>query len=246
MKSHMSASQYRRWNTCAAAEAAAQRGEWSWPESDALNIGKYIDLSLLGGDVEAFKAEHPDMISSRGKTKGKLKATFRGAEQCITRVREEEKAMLLLTGKTHVAIDGEIDGVEWRGEIDCLPDSPFEGFFTDLKSRKNFDGTWHTYCGRNIKMPWYYDYIDQMAIYWHLLGRDRLPAVVAVAKQDPPELRAALFGAVKTLQERIDAIKARQTIIATYKDGSAEPPMCKEFSCPFCRREFIVEEFMDE
>jgi len=244
IKPYLSASQYRRWLECPAAEYAAQTGQWTRPETDAMTKGKYVDIAILGGDMDAFLAANPDMFSTRGERKGELKAAYANLQRCIDRVGGEPKAMRLLTGEAHVAISGNLGGCDWIGELDCLPNDPdLDCYLTDLKKLKDFRPEWATIDGRNARLPWYERYWLQMAVYWHLTGRKRIPVLVAVTEQDPPGLKAVILGDESRLASEIADIEQHVPTILQWKSGAVEPSPCESDDCAYCRGVmFKVEE----
>jgi site-specific DNA-cytosine methylase len=72
---YMSTSQFKSFRKCEAAALAELRGEWNRPSSTALLVGSYVD-AYFSGEMEQFKAAHPEMY----KKDGALKADFEKAE----------------------------------------------------------------------------------------------------------------------------------------------------------------------
>lgn len=110
---YVSASQYKMFfnpykDCCEAAALAEIKGEFERPVTDSLLIGSYVDEALTG-DLEKFKKEHPEIISSRGESKGELKSQYKQAEKMIARAKADALFMNYITGGVHQAIyTGEI------------------------------------------------------------------------------------------------------------------------------------------
>ena len=109
---HMSVSRYKSFNYC---EVSAMYGEK--PDSTALLVGSYID-NYFNGTLEEFKKEHPEIISSRGKTKGELKADFKIADDIIEKLTNDETFMKFMSGEHQTTMTGEIAGVPFKIKMD--------------------------------------------------------------------------------------------------------------------------------
>ena len=90
---YMSASQLKHFigtpgiQACEERAVAELSGLYRRPDSNALTIGGYVDVMLTGTEEEQdeFRESHPEMFSSRGPTKGQLKADFRSVNDMVAR-----------------------------------------------------------------------------------------------------------------------------------------------------------------
>lgn len=128
-----------------------------------------------------------------------------------------------------------------EGKLDVLKAD--KGIFVDLKTAASFDWVWSTFLDaqtqtlRNEKVPWYDGYWFQLGIYRDLLrqnGMDLLPIIVAVSKQDPPDICGLTLEASDRLDLEVAAGTANLGQILAYKRGEAERPACG--MCDFCRK----------
>ncbi|HZK41423.1 MAG TPA: PD-(D/E)XK nuclease-like domain-containing protein, partial [Clostridia bacterium] len=81
-QAYMSVSQYKQFRSCEARALAEIRGEYVRPVSTAMMVGSYID-AYFTEDLDRFIEDHPEIISTRGATKGQLKSDFKQAEEII-------------------------------------------------------------------------------------------------------------------------------------------------------------------
>ena len=211
-------------------------------DNKALLIGSYIDVMLTGTEDEqhAFRESHPEMISSRGPTKGQTKAEYRFADAMVARAFEDADNggifMKSLTGEQQKVVTGEIHGHKFKGRLDVLGD----GFITDLKTVENVnkryfnDGWW------DFISWWGYDL--QGAIYQELVYQqtgNRWPFyIAAISKQTPCDIDL-----LQIPQERLDEAMGRITPetlerIAALKSGEERPKRCER--CDWCRMTKVV------
>jgi len=111
-KTYMSTSLWKKFKKC---EASALE-PWGDP-TESMLVGSYVD-AYFTDDIEKFKEEHPEIISSRGKTKGQLKANFKQANEIITYIESNPRFMKFLSGKKQVVMTGEIARVPFKIKID--------------------------------------------------------------------------------------------------------------------------------
>ena len=247
IKPHMSASQYKRWMACPAKELAVQSGLITEPPPGPPLIGgKIFDKLILspGYTITQARADYPEIVSTRGPSKGDVKSVYAWIEPAAARIQGNAEAMAMVTGQTHIPVDFHFAGSRWIGEIDCLP-AVLPGFLVDLKSTKDFHEQWVTSGGSNVKLPFYeaWQYWLQMAVYWHALGRTRQPAVLAVTKQMPrPRMRAFYFDDEGRLAREMWQIEKNMPAILSYKSGDMVPPKCSSDDCDYCQGEELTIE----
>lgn len=245
---YMSASQLKSFLGTPGIAACEERavmeaqGRWTRPESKALAIGSYIDVMLTGTEEEQheFRESHPEMISSRGPTKGELKREYKTADEMISRAFEDADNggifMRSLAGERQKVVIGTIHGHEFKGRIDVLGD----GFITDLKTVESVNRRYYNEGYWDFISWWGYDL--QGAIYQELVYQEtgnRWPFyIAAISKQTPCDIDL-----IQVPQDRLDEAMARVTSdaldrIAALKNGEEDPRRCGY--CEWCRATKVV------
>lgn len=244
----MSASQLKAFigtpgiTACEKRALAEVNGIYSRSDSKALTLGSYVDVMLTGTEEEQdeFRESHPEMISSRGPTKGELKAEYKVANDMIARAFADADNggifMRALTGKRQRIVTGEIHGHKFKGRIDVLGD----GFITDLKTVENVNRKYYSDGWWDFISWWGYDL--QGAIYQELVYQDtgnRLPFYLAtLSKQNPCDIDL-----IQVPQDRLDEAMERVTPsaldrIAALKNGEVRPDKCDH--CEWCRMTKVI------
>lgn len=244
---YVSASQYKMFfnpykDCCEAAAIAEIKGEFERPVTDSLLIGQYVDEALTG-DLERFKKEHPELISTRGDTKGELKAAYKQAEKMISRAKADALFMSYVTGGKHQVIyTGEIENIPVKIKIDHVAyknGNPVA--LVDLKTVKGMyetfrvkdSGEYLTWVER-----WHYDV--QGAFYQEIYRQNtglKLPFYLAAVSKDKtesiphPRLKIIQIPQSK-LDERMVEIKRNLPKIQALKEGKIEPIYCTK--CDYC------------
>lgn len=223
--------------SCEAEALAELTGEWS-PDQDEtpLLVGNYLHSYFESPYVHgAFKRHHPQMLSSRGPSKGKPKKDYQVADKMIETLESDPVFRQFYQGKKEVIIQGTIGGVDWMGKLDCFSDS--HQYFADLKTTQDLQKRFwleddHRY-GTFIEA---YHYPLQMAIYQELVrqqyGDEAMPIIVAVTKQDPPD-KALVSLPQDLLDYWLDRVIELQPHIESVKNGEVEPTHCGH--CAYCR-----------
>ena len=246
---YMSASQIKSFlgtpGIAACEERAVMEAQsrWTRPESKALIVGSYIDVMLTGTEDEqhAFRESHPEMISSRGPTKGQLKSEYKVADAMIARAFEDADNggifMKSLTGEHQRVVTGEINGYAFKGRLDVLGD----GFITDLKTVENVNKRYYNEGYWDFIGWWGYDL--QGAIYQELVYQEtgnKLPFfIAALSKQTPCDIDL-----IQIPQDRLDEAMSRMTQsaldrIAALKNGEENPKRCGR--CDWCRSTKVIK-----
>ena len=225
---------------CEARAMASLRGEYEEEKSKALLFGSLVDEMLLGTNesLEAFKAENPELFSSRGATKGQIKAEYALADQMVARARQDAKFMRYLDGEHQRIMTGTLFGVDWRIKIDNY----IEGkAIVDLKTcesmRKSY---WSTDLGRSNFVQ-HFDYVLQAAVYQEIVFQNtgkRLPFYFACISKEKVTDLELIYVDNKTLHERIygnefaPGIAGQVQNIRLLMNGEVEPIECGR--CDFC------------
>ncbi len=242
---YMSASQFKSFRKCEAAAMAELRGEWGKKDTMALRVGSYVD-AYFSGELEQFKADHPEMY----KRDGTLKAEFAHAQKVAERIERDELARLLLSGKHQIIKTGKIAGVWFKTKSDSLLTArqveaickkfpqvielvPFGGgMIVDLKYMKDFADVWDEELRERVNFVEFWGYDIQGAIY-QKIDKRMLPFVILGAtKEAEPDIEAMYIpdddlafslSEVEALAPRYDAIKR----------GEIDPVGCGK--CAYCR-----------
>lgn len=242
---YMSASQFKSFRKCEAAAMAELRGEWGKKDTMALRVGSYVD-AYFSGELEQFKADHPEMY----KRDGTLKAEFAHAQKVAERIERDELARLLLSGKHQIIKTGKIAGVWFKTKSDSLLTArqveaickkfpqvielvPFGGgMIVDLKYMKDFADVWDDELREKVNFVEFWGYDIQGAIY-QKIDKRMLPFVILGAtKEAEPDIEAMYIpdddlafslSEVEALAPRYDAIKR----------GEIDPVGCGK--CAYCR-----------
>lgn len=244
---YVSASQYKLFfnpykDCCEAAALAQIKGEFVRPVTDSLLIGSYVDEALTG-DLEKFTAEHPELFSSRGDTKGELKSTYKQAEKMLSRAKSDALFMSYVVGGKHqVIMTGIISDVPVKIKIDHVAyknDSPVA--LVDLKTVKSMYETFYVKdSGEHLTWPerWLYDL--QGAVYQEIYYQNtgvKLPFYLAAISKDKsenvahPRLKIIQVPQIK-MDERLTEFKRNIPKIQALKEGKIQPVNCG--LCDYC------------
>lgn len=245
---YVSSSQYKMffnpYNDCCEAAALAQiRGEIERPMTTSLLMGSYVDEALTG-DLERFKSEHPELISTRGESKGQLKKDYVQAEAMVQRAKKDPTFMAYVTDGIHQAIyTGEISGVPVKIKIDHIAMKDGKPVaIVDLKTVKSMYETFYVKdSGEHLSFieRWAYDL--QGAIYQYIYEQNtglKLPFYIAAVSKDKdsegvahPRLKVIQIPQTK-LDERLIEVKNNIKKIQMLKEGKIEPINCGK--CDYC------------
>ncbi|MEK5449530.1 PD-(D/E)XK nuclease-like domain-containing protein [Paenibacillus sp. FSL R7-0331] len=240
-RQYMSVSQFKSfvpaYGGCEAAALAKLAGDWEDPEKDALEEGKFIH-AWNEGTLEEFKESNPQMYSSRGATKGELKANFKRCLTMIEVLESDPMVKKVLAGEKEVILTAELFGIQWKAMLDSYQPGVV---FADLKAMKDMDGKhWNKESQAYENFIEHYGYSIQMAVYAEVERKSQgraaeewlLPHMVVVTKQDPPDHEILYFD--------FDAIAASLRVVGNHiervkqvKSGEVEPVRCE--SCEYCR-----------
>lgn len=237
---YMSVSQFKdmtpAFGGCEARAVAKLNGQYQQKYIQAFMEGHYVH-SWNQGVLKDFKANNPDLYSSRGKTAGELKSNFQHCNKMIEVLENDPLVMKALAGQKEVILTAELFGIQWK----CMVDSynPPVGIFADLKALKEMDGKfWNkeAQCYENFLEK--YGYIIQMAIYAEIekqaTARNEwlLPHMVVVTKQDPPDHEIIYFD-YEAIQQQLNIVGNHIERVKQVKSGEVEPIRCG--SCDYCR-----------
>ena len=173
---YMSVSAYKLFKQCEV-KGLAGFGE----PSDAMLIGSYVD-SFVEGTLEKFKADHPEIISSRGTTKGELKSEFKNADLICEFITKDEVFSQFMSGEKQTIMTGQISGVPFKIKMDSYSPHIAINDLKVLKSVTDKNGDYYDFISE-----WGYD--TQLACYQEIVrqntGEKLLCYICAVTKETP-------------------------------------------------------------
>lgn len=238
---YWSVSQFKDFKKCQAAAFAKLSASWEKPNDDStpLIVGNYVHSYFESLEAHEAHIERYSnlMISKSGKSKGELKAPYKIADTMIMALEHDEQFMSYYQGEKEVAVTGFIEGVEFKGKIDCL--NIEKGYFVDIKTtRLSIDETvWSPEFGARLRWFEEYGYVLQMAVYQELLrqtyGKDFLPIIYAVTKEDIPDTRAIVFKSKEKLRYELGELSLIIQELDAVKKGVEKPIPCGR--CDFCK-----------
>lgn len=241
---YMSCSQYKDFLNCQAGALARLKG-WTNTDPTVFLVGNYVH-SWSDGTLEEFKAEHPEIISTRGASKGQLKSEFKQADKMIETLQNDEAIMYLLQGQKEVILTAEMYGCKWKAKVDIY--NPEQGYIADLKTCESLSTrVWSDEYRMYLNFVEGYRYTTQMAIYCEIerlqTGRDKWlePLIIAVTKEEPPD-KAIINFDTDRLKAELTEIELNMPDILAVKAGKQEPARCEK--CQYCRETKQIKKFI--
>lgn len=239
----MSFSVFKDFEKCEAATLAKLKGDWE-PTSnpEPLLVGNYVHSYFESPEAhqEFVEANKSEMISTRGKTKGQLKSSYKVADDMIKALSEDDFFnYVYMPGEKEVIVTGELFGHQWKGKIDslCLD----RGYFCDLKTVDDFHkGHWNPELRQKVNFVEDRGYHMQAAIYQELIRQtfdvDCQPYIFGVSKQPIPDKIAISFDGDGQflMQSALEKIKADQDRFWRVLMGEEPPKACGK--CEYCRQ----------
>lgn len=242
-RQYMSVSQFKgflpSYGGCEARAMAELAGDYVRPQKDAFDEGHYLH-SWNEGTLDEFKANNPDLYSSRGQTKGQLKSNFQHCNEMIKVLANDPRVMQALAGEKEVILTAELFGILWKVMLDSYqPNIGNTGIFADLKCMKEIEGKFW-----NREQQIYENFIDhygygiQMAIYAEIerraVGRENslIPHMVIVTKEDPPDHEILWFD-YDYLDQQLLIVERHIERVKAVKGGLIRAVRCER--CDYCR-----------
>jgi len=241
MQKYMSTSQFKAFEKCQAAALAELQGE-PVEDKQAFKEGRFFE-ACLSGEEHLFISQNPDMVSSRGASKGDLKANYIKVANSVEAFnRQPMFTDILGRCKSQVIVTGEIAGVPFKGCIDFLDMDTLNGY--DTKCMRGFDKIYSE--TEYARISWYfaYGYHYQAAIYAELLrqmyGKAGQQHIIAATKEDVPNVAAMCFSD-DILENAIEIIKEYAPRYQAIKQGKVEPERCEK--CDYCKQTKVITGF---
>ncbi len=221
---------------CECKGLAKAKGEWFEPMTTALIVGSYVDAALTG-DLDRFIADHPEIISSRGATKGELKTDYQNANIMIERAKRESLFMKYLDGDKQRIMTGEICGVPVKIKIDSTDDKRI----TDLKTCKNISDVFYAKdLDQHLNVCEYWGWDIEAALYTEVYYQNtgkRLPFYLdAITKETENGVLHPRVAVIQITDAMISSgmkfIESNIRKIQQIKTGEIEPIPCQV--CSWC------------
>lgn len=223
---------------CEKRALAEINGEYEREKTTALLVGSYVDVALTGGkeELDKFIAGNPQIISSKGATKGQLKTEYKQADLMIDRVKRDKFFMKTLEGEYQVIMTGDIFGVPFKIKVDNLTDKAI----VDLKTCESLTKIYYAE-GRRMNFIEYHNYILQGAIYQEIVRQNTgktLPFFLScVSKEKVPDLGVFQIDN-ETLAECLESLEDDIKYVQMLKNGEVEPRECG--CCDYCKEHKII------
>ena len=231
---------------CEARAVAELNGEFSEETSDAFLLGGYVDAALVGGDgeLDRFKAEHPEMFVTRGERKGELQAKYLVADKMIERCKRDQLFMESLSGEHQAILVCHICGVPFKCKIDSLVRGKA---IVDLKTTREMHKQFYIPDFGHVDFISYYGYPSQLAFYREavkVLFGEELPCFIApVSKSEYPEIKLvhiddlSLYDAWTEIKNSLEY----GSIVDVWK-GNVDPIRCNKPECHYCMSTEVLKE----
>lgn len=240
---YMSYSQFMQFRQCEAQALADIEGRWRRPETTALLQGSYIDAHVEGR-LDGFIAEHPEMISSRGPTKGELKAEYGQLNNIITRMERDKFFLSFLEGDKQTILTGEIAGVLFKGKLDIVT----SGRIVDFKCVRDFENIYDPREGRRVNFVLYWGYDYQAAIYTELARQSGLGEpeyyIAAVTKEAEPDL-VVIHISKEILALRLQEIEYEAPQYQKIKEAEDKTEAVRCERCDYCKSTKELKEVIE-
>lgn len=234
---YMSHSQYLNFIDCEARAMAIINREWQQEPTEEMLVGSFLH-AWNEGTLEQFALENPDIISSKGPTKGQLKAKFLFAQQMIDTLQSDPLCMLALEGEKELIMTGEFAGAPWKIKIDSYKRDKRR--LVDLKTTRSItDLVWSNERWAKVGFIEAYHYTMQMAIYSEIERQNANspnwpePLIVAVSKETPPDKAIISLNDPAMIRRELNMIDANMPRILEVKAGLEKPERCER--CEYCR-----------
>ena len=212
--------------------------KWSPDITKALLIGSILDDLWSGATAEDLVVKYPDCVSTRGATKGELKAEYRQAFELYQRTINDTKFRQLMSGEKQKIFTGDIDGLPFK----CKLDSYIPGVcITDLKTTQDASMDKRYFVkdsGQWLPFYFYMGYETQLAIYREIVrqntGETLRCYIAAIDKKEHP-LPATIEIEPAILDKALEEVKRNCGKISDLKSGIIRPIRCESGDCDYCR-----------
>ena len=233
-KAYMSYSQFKSFMHCPAAVMAELNGEYEPFGRDAYLEGHLFE-AVINGTAQDFYLLHPNVISSKGATKGQPKSNYlKVIDSAEAFMRQSEMIALVRRCEKQKIITGEINGVPYKGCIDLY--DPETGDCWDTKCMRNFESVYSPEEGRRMEWWEYYGYQYQAAIYRELMRQNSVKlsrfGLMAATKETVPDVDWLQFDD-RLLDAAYDIVYELSPSFQMIKAGLIDAEPCGK--CDYCK-----------
>lgn len=224
---------FKKFLKCEAETMAELNGEYLDMNHEALLVGNYLHSYFESEDShKEFVEENKSDILTRT---GKPRAPFEKGDEMIHTLENDSLFKGLYQGDKEVIVTGYINGVHWKGRIDCL--NLDRNYFLDLKTTRDIhkkfwnsqDREWQSFVAE-------YNYQLQMYAYQELIRQtfdvEATPYIIAVSKEKVPDKMVISIPDYR-MEEAETQIDRYQDHIEDVKAGRVEPTRCGK--CDYCK-----------
>lgn len=222
---------------CEARALAEINGEYKRDRTKALLIGSILDALWEGASASDLIERFPDCVSTRGATKGQLKAEYKIAFSMYQRGASDPKFSAYMAGDKQVIMTGDINGLPFKIKIDSF--HPGKAI-VDLKSCESTDLDKRYFVpdsGERLPFYKYFGYDVQFAIYREIVRQntgDTLPCYIAAIDKTAHPLPVIIYYEPEILDATLEEIKRNTNYINDLKHGIIKP-VCRCGKCEYCR-----------
>ena len=233
---YMSVSQFKLFEECEAKALATIQGQEDATSKVAFLEGQFFE-ALVAGDKDLFMAKHhEELISSRGTTKGELKANFKDVLNAANKFNEQKFFKDIIDKcEKQVILTGEIEGIKVKCALDLF-DKETNSIY-DIKCMSDFKDQWSKKDKMYIHWYYQYNYDLQLAVYKEIVrqnfGEPKEVGLIAATKEKTPDIDALSFDLV-LLNMELDYFKSKIKHYDNIKKGVEKPEYCGE--CDYCKK----------
>lgn len=223
---------------CEARAMAEIRGEWKPEITKALLQGSILDALWENDDPDYLLERFPECVSSRGTTKGQLKADYQDAIKWYQLTLKSKRFCEYMAGKKQVIQTGVIEGLPFKIKIDSFHEGKA---IVDLKTTRTLDRNFRIFIpDSGERLPFYeaLGYPLQLAIYREVVRQnsgDTLPCYLACVDKQPHSICDIIQIPDKRLDEALEDVKRNAEKIIMLKNGEIDPIRCEHSDCDYCR-----------
>ena len=245
---YMSCSQYQSFCECEAATMAKLEGRWTPKHTESLIVGNYFHSYMEGKDAhKEFLQQHfSDIFKTKvDKKSGEVIVTgkyaaYDVADDMIAAVMRNDlcKRFYNMPGNVEEIMTGEIFGVPWRIRMDKrFPDM---NMILDWKTSANIrELEYNPFTREKETFVEFHGYLMRAAVYSEIVKQvehrvnDPQFIIVAVSKQDPPDLAVLSLNHRQRWDLELDEIRHRLPHIMRVKTYQEQAKRCGV--CEYCR-----------
>lgn len=224
---------------CEARTMAELKGEWKQETTKAMLIGSILDSLWEGCTSEQLLERFPDCVSSRGATKGQLKAEYQQAIVMYERTARDRQFAQFMSGVHQPIFTCEIEGLPFKCKLDSYHADA--QIIVDLKTTEDTDidhRVWVKDSGERLPFFEAWGYPTQLAIYREAVRQetgDTCKCYICAIDKKPHPKPLILRLEDNILDNALEEVKRHCAHIIKLKSGEIDPIKCEQGSCDYCR-----------